>query len=247
MKQQFEILQPPEKLADGFLKLAKSIQQKTRERGSKFTDEEMAEIFNNSFPGKSRTNMVLWVADINKFIKTVNLILCDLEDIKNDKNSLKGEPVIRSEFLFQSFFAEFFKAREIAKLYLKNFKNQKLLNNVNKEEIYNFYHLAFDWVYKIRNEFIHLGMEMKDFEVDFDIEILNEFPLEDRTKFVKAFNESNTRENTIEFQCAIYIKVIRHIMEKYIEFQYLINETLADLILSFEKYNLEITVVENKN
>ncbi|SIS70317.1 hypothetical protein SAMN05421786_1011109 [Chryseobacterium ureilyticum] len=246
MNQQFEIMHPPEKLADGFLEFAKSIHQKTIDRGAKFTEEEMSEIFNNSFPGISRANILFWVADVNKYIKTVNLILSDLEDIKNDKNTLKGEPVIRSEFLFQSFFGEFFKMREIAKLYLKFFKNLKLLNNVNKEEFYNFYQLAFDWVYKIRNQFIHLGMEMKNFDVDFDIEILNEFPEEDRIKFIKAFNESNTRENTVEFQCAIYIKIIKHIMKNYIDLQILVNETLADLIISFEKYNLEITITENK-
>jgi len=246
LNQQFEIIQPPEKLADGFLRFAKSIHQKTIDRGAKFTEEEMAEIFNNSFPGISRTNVLFWVADINKFINTVNLIISDLEDLKTDKNSLKGDPVIRSEFLFQSFFGEFFKMREVAKLYLKIFKNLKLLNNTNKEDFFNFYQRAFDWVYKIRNEFIHLGMEMKNFDVDFDIAILNEFSEEDRIKFIKAFNEENTRKNTVEFQCAIYIKVIKYIMEKYIELQSLINETLADLILSFEKHNLEVTITENK-
>lgn len=35
-------------------------------------------------------------------------------------------------------------------------------------------------------------------------------------------------------------------MKNYIDLQILINETLADLILSFEKYNLEITITENK-
>ncbi len=245
MNKPFEIIQPPEKLADGFLKFAKSIHQKSIDRGSKFTEEEMSQIFYDSFSGISRTHMMFWVADINKFIKTVNLILTDLEDLKNDKNSLKGEPIIRSEFLFQSFFGEFFKMREIAKLYLKVFKNLNLLNNTNKKDFINFYQLAFDWVYKIRNEFIHLGMEMKNFDGDFNLSILNEFSEEDRIRFIKAFNESNTRENTVEFQCAIFIKVIKHIMKNYIELQVLINETLADLILSFEKNNLEITITKN--
>ena len=89
MNQRFEIIQPPEKLADGFLKFAKSIHQKKIDRGAKFTEEEIAEIFNNSFPGISRANILFWVADVNKFIKTVNLILSDLEDLKNDKNILK--------------------------------------------------------------------------------------------------------------------------------------------------------------
>lgn len=245
MNQHFEIIQPPVKLAEGFLKFAESVHQKTIDNGAKFTEDEITQIFKDSFHGLSRTNILLWVTDINKFIKTVNLILSDLEDLKSDRNSLKGDPVIRSEFLLQSFFGEFFKMREIAKLYLKVFKNLDLLSNSNKEEFFNFYQNTFDWVYKIRNEFIHLGTEIKTFDVNFDVEILNDFSEEDRTKFIKAFKESNTRENTVELQCAIYIKVIKHIMEKYIELQSLINETLADLILSFEQYNLEITINEN--
>jgi len=240
-----ENIQPPDKLAEGFLKFAKSIEQESLKKGVKFTDEELADFFNNSFSGKTRANFLFWVSDINKFIGTVNIILSDLDSIKNDRNVFKDDPVLRSEFLLQSFFGEFFKAREVAKLYLKFFKNSDIFSNQHKETFINLYLTTFDWVYEIRNKFIHLGVGMKSYDVEFDFEIFNEFTEVDRKKFIDLFNEANTRENTIEFQCAIYIKVITSIMEKYIKFQVKLNELITELILLFEEHNLDITVTKH--
>lgn len=57
--------------------------------------------------------------------------------------------------------------------------------------------------------------------------------------------ELNTRENTVEIQCAVWMKIIQAIMNNYIAFQKLLNNTLAELIIAFKKMNLHITVSKN--
>ena len=42
----------PEQLLSGFLEFAKEVNRKSVERGIKFTEEQLTEIFNNSFSGK---------------------------------------------------------------------------------------------------------------------------------------------------------------------------------------------------
>lgn len=247
MKNYIEKLQPPDQLAQGFMDFAKSVQKKCEEKEAKLTEEEMADLFNNSFPGKVRANFLFWVGDINDFVEATNIILNDFSDLRNDRNFFKGNPIVRSEFLLQSFFSEFFKAREISKIYLKILKNMNVLNNENKEVYIGFYLSAFDWVYKIRNEFIHLGTKISDFDVKLNLEFLKNISEEEKIKFIDLLKNSNTRENTIEIQCAYYMEIIIAIMNMYTEFQILVNNTLADLILSFEKHNIEITVKKTDN
>ena len=112
-------IQPPNQLASGFLTFAQEVNQKSIDLNTKFTEEEISNIFNNSFPGKIRANFLLWVGDLNRIIEGINLILSDLSDLKNDRNALKGNPITRSELLIQSFFGEFFRIRETSKLFLK--------------------------------------------------------------------------------------------------------------------------------
>ena len=42
----------PEQLLSGFLEFAKEVNRKSVERGIKFTEEQLTEIFNNSFSDK---------------------------------------------------------------------------------------------------------------------------------------------------------------------------------------------------
>lgn len=84
----------------GFLDFAKEVHQQSIDNGVKFSEGEMAEIFNNSFSGKVRATFFLWMGDLNKIIESINIVLDDLSELRKDKNSLKGNPVVRSEFLF---------------------------------------------------------------------------------------------------------------------------------------------------
>ncbi|MDB5226582.1 MAG: hypothetical protein JWN78_775 [Bacteroidota bacterium] len=241
-----QILQPPSQLLSGFLDFAKEVAQKSKAIERKFSEEELVELFNNSFPGKIRANFFLWVMDLNKVIEAINIILSDLLELRKDKNSLSGNPVIRSEFLLQAFFGEFFKIREIAKVFFKYLTKEGILNNKYKEDFVGFYFTAFNWVYDLRNNIIHQGVHINDFELKLDFGFLNNLSKEERLKFITLINESNTRENTVEIQCAIYMKIILGIMKNYLEFQEFLNNVLADLIIDFEKMHLEITVSRNE-
>lgn len=230
----------------GFLDFANEVKRKCDAKGAKFTEEEIAEIFNNSFSGKIRANFFLWIGDLDRIIDGINIILEDLSGLRSDKSSLKGNPVVRSELLFQSFFGEFFRLRELSKIFIKLLTNEKVLNNKAKETFVGFYFQAFDHVYEIRNMFIHQGLSFKYDEVAIDKSFFDSLSSEEKDRFISILKESNTRENTVEIQCTIYMKFIINTMEKYIEFQELLNNVLADLIISYEKKALTITV-ENNN
>ncbi|MBJ7881628.1 hypothetical protein [Gelidibacter salicanalis] len=238
-------LQPPNQLAEGFLKFAKEVNQKSIDLNTKFSEEEICDIFNNSFPGKIRANFLLWIGDLNKIISGINIILSDLSDLENNKKSLKGNPVSRSEFLFQVFFGEFFRIRETSKIFIKILTKEKVLNNKGKKSVTEFYFIAFKKMYEIRNMFIHEGLSFKDYDIEFGKEFYEILSKDEQEKFMKLIKESNTRENTIEIQCAIYIKFINKIMSDFLEFQDLLSNLLADLIIEYEGKALKITVANN--
>lgn len=237
-----EIIQPPKKLASGFLDFAKEVKKKSDARGAKFSAEEMAELFNESFSGKIRANFILWIGDLNRIIDGINIILTDLSDLRADRNSLKGAPIIRSELLFQSFFGEFFRLREISKIFIKLLTKEKVLNNKAKETFVGFYFQAFDDIYEIRNLFIHQGLSFNDEGIPINESFFNKLAIEEKEKFIKILEQSNTRENTVEIQCAIYVEFIIRTMKRYVEFQSVLNSELANLILSYEKKAMTITV-----
>lgn len=239
------ILQPPKQLMSGFLTFAKEVNRQSIDKGGKFSEEELAEIFNNSFPGQVRATFFLWVGDLNKIIEGINIILCDLSELRKDKNSLKGNPVIRSEFLLQAFFGEFFRIREISRIFIKYLNKVKVLDNKHKEAFVDFYFTAFNWVYEVRNRIVHLGINLKEEGMDVDYSFLNDLNKEEKQKFISLIQDSNTSGNTVEIQCAIYMKIVQTIMKQYIGFQKILNSVLADLIISFEKLNLNITVSKN--
>lgn len=241
------IIQPPEQLMFGFLDFAKKIQQQCVEKNAKLSDEELTEAFNGSFPGKVRATFFLWVGDLNKIIEGMNIILIDLGELRKDKNSLKGNAVIRSEFLLQAFFGEFFRIREVSRIFIKYLNNAAVLSNKHKATFVNFYFTAFDWVYEVRNNIVHLGVNLKDDGIDVDYSFLNDLDKQEKEKFMSLIQESNTRENTIEIQCALYMKIIQTIMHNYLEFQKNLNNVLADLIISFEKLNISITISKNED
>ncbi|MFC0878789.1 hypothetical protein ACE01N_19495 [Saccharicrinis sp. FJH2] len=237
---QIDYLQPPQQLMSGFLDFANQIRQKSIEKNAKLIEDELTEIYSNNFPGQIRTEFFHWIGDINRIFEVINIILLDLYDLRLNKNSLKGNPVIRSEFLFQAFFGEFFRIKEISKIFIKYMTKMQVLNNKNKKAFVDFYFKAFDWIYEIRNSFVHQGLKLKDEDVEIDFSFIE--TLSEKEKFIQLLNESNIRKNTVEIQCAFYMKVIGEIMKTFIEFQELLSNTLADLIISFEKINLEIKV-----
>lgn len=242
---EIEVFQPPAQLMSGFLDFAKEVNQQSIDKGAKFSEDEMAEIFNNSFPGKVRATFFLWIVGLNKIIESINIILSDLSELRKDKNSFRDNPVVRSEFLFQAFFGEFFKIREISRIFIKYLNKVKVLDNKHKETFVEFYFTAFDWVYELRNYFVHLGINLPDQDFNLDVTFLDDLKEDEKERFISLIKESNTRENTVEIQCAVWMKIIQSIMNNYIDFQKLLNNTLADLIIAFEKMNLHITVSKN--
>lgn len=242
---QIKLLQPPNQLMSGFLDFAKEVNQKCIDKGSKFTEEELVEIFNNSFSGQTRAKFFLWIGDLNKITEAINIILTDLSDLRRDKNCLKGNPVIRSEFLLQAFFGEFFKIRETSKIFFKYLNQVEVFNKKTKEDFVEFYFTAFNWVYDLRNNFIHQGLSFKTDNVEVDFSFIKNLSEAEKDKFITLITESNTRENTVEIQCALYMEIIIGIMGNYTNFQELLNNVIADLIISFEKSNQTITITKN--
>jgi hypothetical protein len=90
-------------------------------------------------------------------------------------------------------------------------------------------------------------MNLKDHDFDLDFSFPDNLEKEEKEKFISLIQESNTRENTVEIQCAIWMKIIQVVMHKYIDFQKLLNNILADLIIAFEKMNVKITVSKNED
>lgn len=78
-----------------------------------------------------------------------------------------------------------------------------------------------------------------------DKSFFDNLSLEERERFVSMINKSNTRENTVEIQCAIFMEIINRTMYRFIEFQEMLNGVLADLIILYEKKVLTITVDRN--
>lgn len=120
MKTEIKHIEIPKQLLPGFLESAKKVNRQSIEVGAKFTEEELTNIFNNSFSGKVRANFFLYIGDLNYTIEGVQLIIDDLLELRKDKHSLNGNPIIKSELLFQCFFSEFFRLREISKIFLKH-------------------------------------------------------------------------------------------------------------------------------
>lgn len=56
----------------------------------------------------------------------------------------------------------------------------------------------------------------------------------EREKFIALLNQANSRDNTVEIQCVIYMKIANEILLKFIEFQDIINNLYADIILLYE-------------
>lgn len=90
-------------------------------------------------------------------------------------------------------------------------------------------------------------MSVKDSDFSIDFKFLDDLAKEEKEKFISLINKSNTRENTVEIQCAVYMKIIYSIMEGYSDFQIRLNDLLADLIILFEESNLEISVSANED
>lgn len=233
----------PEQLLSGFLEFAKEVNRKSVERGIKFTEEQLTEIFNNSFSGKVRAIFFLHIGDINPILEGIQLIYDDLSELKKNRDAFKGNPVIRSELLFQSFFNEFFRIRELSKIFIKVLCKSEVLDKRNKEIITDSYFEAFEGVYEIRNNFVHNGLSFKDRDITLDYSVLEKFFPEEKENFSSLLNWENTREGTIALQCAIYMKFIGEIIEQYITFQEMLNGVLADLIILYEKqFQVDIEV-----
>ena len=81
--------------------------------------------------------------------------------------------------------------------------------------------------------------------MDIDYAFLNDLDRQEKQKFISLIQESNTREDTVGIQCAIYMKIIQTVMEQYFGFQEILSNVLADLVISFEKLNLNIKVSKN--
>ena len=233
----------PEQLLSGFLEFAKEVNRKSVERGIKFTEEQLTEIFNNSFSGKVRAIFFLHIGDINRILEGIQLIYDDLSELKKNRDAFKGNPVIRSELLFQSFFNEFFRIRELSKIFIKVLCKSEVLDKRNKEIITDSYFEASEGVYEIRNNFVHNGLSFKDRDITLDYSVLEKFFPEEKENFSSLLNWENTREGTIALQCAIYMKFIGEIIEQYITFQEMLNGVLADLIILYEKqFQVDIEV-----
>ena len=182
------------------------------------------------------------------------MIYDDLSELKKNRDAFKGNPVIRSELLFQSFFNEFFRIRELSKIFIKVLCKSEVLDKRNKEIITDSYFEAFEGVYEIRNNFVHNGLSFKDRDITLDYSVLEKFFPEEKENFSSLLNWENTREGTIALQCAIYMKFIGEIIEQYktpvmeelppfITFQEMLNGVLADLIILYEKqFQVDIEV-----
>ncbi|ATP57459.1 hypothetical protein CPT03_13740 [Pedobacter ginsengisoli] len=238
-------IQPPEKLGEGFLKFAKEIHQKSLSLETKFTEEEIANFFNESFSGKIRANFLLWIGDLNRSIKGINIIVGDFSEIRADRNSLGGDPVIRSEFLFQAFFGEFFRLKEISKIFLKLLYKHKVLSTKEKDMLNDSYFKVFEWVYEVRNMIIHQGVTFKNYDVELPMDFLTDISDEEKAKFQELLENYNDRDGTVEIQCAFYTSIIRNIMNTFLEFQEKVGQTLAELILLYEEHAMSITVSDH--
>jgi len=230
-----EWIQPPSVLADGLLAYAKGIYQETQDRGQLFSEDEFAEKLSGDFSGKIRFHFLLWVVDLNKVIDGINIVLSDMNDMIADRNSFKGNPVIRTEFLMIAFFGEFFRLREISKIYLKNFFKAGLLVDPTKKFLVDSYYEIFKQFYEVRNQIVHQGICFAENDINVDWSIFKDLPDEVKEKFIALLRQANTKENTVEIQCAIYIKVIKNIMDVYGKFQDKINEVLADMVIAYEE------------
>jgi hypothetical protein len=228
-------IQPPEQLADGFLTYAQSVYQESQERNELFSEDEFTEKINKDFSGKVRFHFLLWVMDLNKIIEGINIILSDMNDLVEDRNAFRGDPVIRTELLMIAFFGEFVRMREISKIYFKVFYKAGVLHEQTKKVFIDSYYEVFDKFYEIRNQFVHQGLSFAENEVKFNWSAFDDLPAGIKEKFIALLTQSNTKENTVEIQCALYIKVIVGIMDIYVKLQEKLNYELAELILAREQ------------
>lgn len=224
----------PKKLLSGFLDFAQKINLQSNERGLKFTDEEIERIFEASFSGRVRAFFFTYLGDLNHILEGIDLILGDLRKMRDNKESMGSNPVVRSELLFRSFFNEFFLLKETSKPFLKKLVNAHVLDAKNRKEVSSFYSKAFEWVYDLRNMFVHESVTFRNDHIKINSELLKDISSSEREKFIALLNQANTRENTVEIQCAIYMKIINEILPKYLEFQDFLNDFYANLILSYE-------------
>jgi hypothetical protein len=239
-------IQPPDQLADGFLAYAQSVYQEAQDRNELFSKGEFTAKINNDFSGKVRFHFLLWVMDLNKIIDGINIILSDMTDLVADRNTFKGDPVIRTELLMVAFFGEFVRLREISKIYFKVFYKAGVLREQTKKVFVDAYYNVFNQFYEIRNQFVHQGLSFADYDVNFNWSVFDDLPEEVRDKFIALLKQSNTKENTVKIQCAIYLKVITSIMGSYIKLQDKLNEELAKIIIAYEEIFLKPDTAGNK-
>jgi hypothetical protein len=162
-----------------------------------------------------------------------------MNDLVADRNVFKGDPVIRTELLMVAFFGEFVRLREISKIYFKVFYKAGVLKEQTKKVFVDTYYHVFDQFYEIRNQFVHQGLSFAENDVKFNWTVFDDLPAEVRAKFIELLKQSNTKENTVEIQCVIYIKVITGIMDSYLKLQDKLNEELAKLIIACEEIFLK--------
>lgn len=234
-------IQPPSELAEGFLAYAKGVFQESQDRNQLFSEDEFAEKVNQDFSGKVRFQFLLWVMDLNKIIDGINIILSDMNDLIENRNVFKGDPIIRTELLMVAFFGEFVRLREISKIYFKIFYKAGVLREKTKKVFVDAYYHIFDQFYEIRNQLVHQGLSFAENDVDINWSVFDDLPVELKDKFINLLRQANTKENTVEIQCAVYIKVIVGIMGSYIKLQEKLNEELANLIIAYEDIVLKAT------
>lgn len=224
----------PQKLLSGFLDFAKNVNLQSEARGLKFTEEEIEQIFEASFSGRIRAIFFIYLGDLNRILEGIDLILDDLIKMRDSKESMGNNPVVRSELLFRSFFNEFFLLKEISNAFSKKLVNDHILDANKRKQISSFYLKAFEWVYDIRNIFVHENVTFKNDNISISYELLKDISSLEREKFIALLNQANSRDNTVEIQCVIYMKIANEILLKFIEFQDIINNLYADIILLYE-------------
>ena len=228
-------LEPPILLADGFLEFAKNLNEKSKTQKTLFSEKEFIHEINSDFSGRIRFDFLLWVQDLNKVLDAMALIESDLCDLRNDPNCMKGDPNLRSEFLFQGFFGEFYRLKEISKIYISKISKSGLINLKNKKALASIYGDTYAWVYGIRNDIIHNGLSFAFADINQGKEILKEFRMEDRKNYLSLLTESENDENKVRLYCNIYLTIMENIKESYEKMQNKMMEVLADLIDEYEK------------
>jgi hypothetical protein len=96
-----------------------------------------------------------WIAALNCIVENLNLILSDLNRLKGHSNLSPNSARVRYFLLIRTYFYEFFRIKEISNVYLKKFKQIRLIEKELIKTIKNDFHNIFKEVLVIRNNFIH--------------------------------------------------------------------------------------------